>query len=161
LLDGQLYQKRGQNKPHTRTLRLASSALRTAFGSSVDVSCQVPLHLAGEAPEPDVTVLGGTAEEFASRDPVSEDVALLVEVADSRLDLARGPKVYLYARLGISEYWILDLRSRTLGVRRGPRSGTGEWTETRIYSESESILPLRALAEVRVADLLPPVTKSD
>jgi Uma2 family endonuclease len=46
--------------------------------------------------------------------------ALVVEIAQSALRIARGRKAAAYARGGIDEYWILNLEDRVLEVRRAP-----------------------------------------
>ena len=157
LLDGEILKKLGQNQPHIVSLRLAAQALRVAFGQGFDVSQQVPLRLGPlDVPEPDVTVLNGTARDFDGREPVAKDVALVVEIADSRLDTARGRKLEIYAHHGIAEYLIVNLRERTLEVRRHPRQAQGDWAEVHICAEDETISPLGAAeASVRVSDLLP------
>jgi len=157
LLDGEILQKLGQNEPHIHSLRLAIEALQAAFGIGSNVSQQVPITL-GEfsRPEPDLTVLKGRARDFDGRSVTAADVALLVEIVDSRMDTARQQKVPIYAKHGIAEYWIVDLRKRVVEVRRGPIAETGEWKEMRIYDESESIEPsARPGSSVAVEDLLP------
>jgi Uma2 family endonuclease len=157
LLNGEILKGLGQNELHITSLRLAAEALRIAFGPGFDVSQQVPIRLGEfDRPEPDITVLRGTARDFDGQAPGTADVALLVEIADPRLDTARGQKVGIYARHGIAEYWIIDLRKRAVQVRRGPLADSEEWTETRLYAGTESIVPLHsASAAVAVEDLLP------
>lgn len=156
LLDGEILQKLGQNEPHILSLLLSTDALRSAFGREFTVSQQIPITL-GEfsRPEPDISVLKGTARSFEGRPLGPNDVALLVEIADSRMDTARGQKLEIYAKHGIAEYWIVDLRGRVVEVRRGPIRESGQWTETRIYKEGESIAPLAARESVPVNELLP------
>ena len=48
---------------------------------------------------------------------------LLVEVADTSLAWDRGPKLALYARHGVPEVWIVDLRGCTVDVCRQPGPG--------------------------------------
>jgi Uma2 family endonuclease len=47
-------------------------------------------------------------------------VALLVEVADSSLAYDLGEKKAAYARAGIPEYWVVDLRHDVVVVCREP-----------------------------------------
>jgi len=157
LLQGQVFKKLGQNQPHVSCVVLLSEALRAVFGHGFVVVQQPPIQLGEEnRPEPDVMVLRGSARDFAARAFGAQDVALIVEVADSRLDTARGAKVEIYARNRVQEYWIIDLKRRALEVRHSPLPETGEWTITRIYSENESVSPLAApQGELAVSDLLP------
>lgn len=156
LLDGEIVDQLGQNNPHITSVRLTVAALRAAFGEGFDVNAQLPLPLGEfDVPEPDVTVLKGTSRDFDGRDPRPDEVALVVEVADSRLDTAHGRKVAIYARNGIQEYWVVNLRNRTLEVRRAPLGEQGVYAETKIVTEAGAIVPLAAFQEIRVADLLP------
>jgi Uma2 family endonuclease len=157
LLDGEIYKKMGQIDPHVRSLMLIAEALRAVFGPHFSVNQQIPVRLGQYGrPEPDVVVLRGTVRELVTKPLDAAAVALIVEVADSRLDTARGPKVAIYAGNGIPEYWIVDLRRRVVEVRVGPRAESEEWTETRIYAESDSIAPSElGGVSVAVADLLP------
>jgi len=156
LLDGEILTKLGQNEPHIATTRLVVAALRLAFGEGFDVNAQLPLHLGRfDAPEPDITVLKGTAREFARRTPTGDDIALVVEVADSRLDTAIGAKVGIYAAHGIAEYWVVDLRHATLRVFRGPRPKSRDWESVQILEQTGSVTPLGMTEPISVADLLP------
>lgn len=52
-----------------------------------------------------------------------EDVALLIEVADSSLRYDRRLKASLYAEAGVQEYWIVDLEGGAVEVHRNPSGG--------------------------------------
>lgn len=156
LLDGEILQKLGQNEPHVSCIRLSTKALRRVFGEGFDVSQQLPITLSErDRPEPDITVLRGDAADFEGRLPAREDVELLVEIVDSRMDTPRGQKVPIYARAGIHEYWIVDLRRRVVEVRREPLPEAAEWAETRICGEGESITLNSVGHTILVRDLLP------
>jgi Uma2 family endonuclease len=157
LIDGEIVSKLGQNNPHIAGITLASEALRAAFGAGFIVSQQRPIALGqSDEPEPDVSVIRGGVRDFDHRMPTPSEIALLVEVVDSRPDTARGAKVSMYARHGIAEYWILDVRSRSLEVRRGPRPEFGDWREITIYTETDPVTPLAVPTSViAIADLLP------
>ncbi len=84
---------------------------------------------------------------YRSSHPGSEDVLLIVEVADTTLAYDRDIKVPLYARHGIPEAWLVDLENKRLHVFTSP-SDTG-------YLESHSlarpaVLCLVALSGSRV-----------
>jgi Uma2 family endonuclease len=162
LLDGEIVKKMGQGEPHVFGVLLAMDALRVAFGEGFFLAPQLPL-LWGQVdgPEPDLTLVSGKTRDYEVRKLLTSDVALVVEVANTRLDTARGKKVGGYARLGIVEYWIVDLQGRSLEVRRGPQPETDNWIETRIYKEGESVTPLRAATPVSVDSLLPRKAATD
>ncbi len=154
LLDGELYEAMSTDRPHRSATRRAARALRAAFGEAYDVSQEMELPLGPSSqPRPDVLVLRGDLDEFDARDEGPEDVALLVEIVDSRADTA-AIKRGLYAAAGVPEYWILDVNARTLQVHRDPRGG--EYRDVRTLGEGERTTALEAgSGEIAVADLLP------
>ena len=155
LIEGQIYEKMSQNDPHITALDAVFAALQEAFGAGFYLRMQGPLKLGTRsAPEPDGTVLRGTGRDYDGRrpDPLT-DVPLVVEVSDSTLADDRGRKARLYAKHGISEYWIVNLQARTLEVRRGPRVEAEDWFETLVYREGE--MAMANGKTVAVADLLP------
>jgi Uma2 family endonuclease len=159
LLDGEILQKMSpQNPPHAAGVGKTARVLERAFGSGHDVRRQLPLVLGtrGE-PEPDLVVVPGAPEEYATRHPTSADARLVVEVSDTSLRLDRGRKLAAYARAGISEYWILNLPERQLEVYREPAGA--RYRSITFYRDQETIAPLLApQSPVRVSDLLPPLS---
>jgi Uma2 family endonuclease len=87
--------------------------------------------------------------------------ALVVEVADAGLRLARGRKAAAYARAGIADYWIVNLVDRVLEIYRVPVSADVaqrrlHYSEIRAVDADASITPLAAPgASIHVAELLP------
>lgn len=72
----------------------------------------------------------------------------------SRAEYDRMNKAALNARNGIPEYWVLNLRDRTLEIHLSPSEGS--YTERQVLIAEEAVSPL-ALPGTRidVADLLP------
>ncbi len=161
LLHGELREKMGQKNLHIAGVRRGVRALQAVFGAGYVVDQQLPLKgMPDSEPEPDLCVKRGTVEAFDRRPALPEEVALVVEVADTSLAEDRGEMAALYARFGVPEYWIVNLRDRTLEVRRGPLGDV--WRETVIHAESESVAPLDAPAfPIPVATLLPPRDEED
>jgi Uma2 family endonuclease len=162
LVAGEIIKKVGQNLPHRTSITLITAWLCSIFGA-VFFQSQATIDVAPEdnptsEPEPDVTVLSVPLPELARQNPrqnpTPEHIRLVIEVADTTLDYDLSVKAGLYARAGIPEYWVLDLRGRRLRTLRQPADGSyGQTTE---YAEGDSAAPLAAPpAVVRVADLLP------
>lgn len=85
------------------------------------VSTQDPLRLDPYSePQPDVMLLRPTPDDYTNRHPGPEDVLLLIEVADTSLDLDRGEKLPAYGRAGIPEVWLVNLLEGTIEVYREP-----------------------------------------
>jgi Uma2 family endonuclease len=72
---------------------------------------------------------------------------LIIEVADMSLRYDRDVKVALYARHGITEVWLVDVRERRLTRYRDPVQGA----YTRVDQPDVSApIDVGALADVRV-----------
>ena len=87
--------------------------------------------------------------------------ALVVEVAETSLAIDRLRKGGLYARAGVSDYWVVNLVDEVLEVYRDPvrtRSGHVDWKydSVRLLRRHAVVTPLAApRARIRVATLLP------
>jgi Uma2 family endonuclease len=101
-------------------------------GAAVSVQNPVALFADGE-PQPDVALLRDRGGKTGVPDP--EDVIFVVEVADTSLEYDRMVKLPLYARAGIPEAWLVDLRHDIVEVHADPgargygavvRTGRGE-----------------------------------
>ena len=143
-------------QPHNIAVSKTAHALETAFRDAFFAAQQMPLRVAsGLEPQPDVMVLAGVPDDYQDV-PRPVDVLLLVEASFSTLQYDRSTKSRMYAENGIVDYWIVNLRARTLEVYRQPENG--EYISLRVYDEIEAVAPLAAPnASVRVADLLPMV----
>jgi len=68
-------------------------------------------------------------DDYQDRHPVAADVLLLVELSESSLAYDRGTKLALYAKFGVPEVWIVDLRGAAVEVYREPAGDTYAFTE--------------------------------
>jgi Uma2 family endonuclease len=139
---------------------MAEEVLRRLFAAGWEVRTQAPVALDDESePEPDLVVAPGSFRDYRHAHPTRP--ALLVEVADTSLELDRAHKGSAYARAQVLDYWIVNLVDDVLEVYRDPIADSGApfgWRYASIVrlAPGESISPLAApQARVRVADLLP------
>jgi Uma2 family endonuclease len=159
LIEGEIVRMPQQPSPHFAAISLVDAALRPAFGPGYWVRTQGPLHLLKRsAPVPDVSVVAGSIRDYSDH-PTS--ALLLVEVSGSTLSYDRGPKGSLYAKAGIADYWIVNLKVRQLEIRRRPVRDRGQLYGFR-YADVQTLLPTdyatplaAPQARVAVADLLP------
>jgi Uma2 family endonuclease len=160
LVGGLLLVKEPQSSPHRTAVLLVAKALEQAFGDDWFVQTQSPIALGGRSePEPDVSVVRGSPRDYVEAHPTR--LALVVEVAQSGLRLARGRKAKIYARARIADYWIVNLADRVVEVHREPaRPGPARWrwgyAAVKAFGATAVIAPLAApSATIRVTDLLP------
>ncbi len=160
LLEGWLVEKMTKHPPHAATTRRLWRLLERAAPAGWLVLSQDPIRTGDSAPEPDVAVARGEEATFQQRHPLSSEVALVVEVADSSLQLDRGMKKRLYARAGIPEYWIVNLGERQVEVYTEPTGPAEEpdYRQRRDYGPADTIPVMLDGAEVgarAVRELLP------
>jgi Uma2 family endonuclease len=114
LLDGLLLVKEPQHSLHRTAVLLVAKAVERAFGEGWFVQTQSPIILDGRSePEPDVCVVRGSPRDYIESHPTRP--ALIVEVAQAGLSIARGRKAAAYARARISDYWLVNLIGRWRG----------------------------------------------
>jgi Uma2 family endonuclease len=157
LVDGCLIVREPQNTPHAIVIELVMDALRNALGAGWRVRPGLPLALDRlSEPEPDVSVVRGAPRDSLTDHPSSPN--LVVEIADSSLRFDRTIKAMAYARAGVPDYWILNLRQRVVEIHREPmRAGRrSRYVSVIVARPGEAISPLVAPdARIAVAALLP------
>jgi Uma2 family endonuclease len=146
LIDGEIVTLTPQKSRHATAVSLAENALRQAFGALGHVRTQLPLALDPTSePEPDVAVVTGSPRDY--RDAHPSTALLIVEVADTSLVFDRTTKASLYARVGIADYWLLNLVDEVIEVHRNPQRSTDTppaWRYEAVerYGRRERLAPL-------------------
>jgi Uma2 family endonuclease len=109
------------NNPHAAMVnRLNRELVRQAKDSAL-VSVQNPIILGDYSePEPDLVLLKPKANDYQDALPQAEDILLLIEVADSTVNYDQKIKAPLYARFGISEFWLIDLLQQSVTLFQKP-----------------------------------------
>lgn len=106
------------------------------------------------APEPDLAVVPGSAQEYARAHPST--ALLVLEVADRSLPQDRLTKAAIYARAAIPEYWLINLRDNCVEIHRAPDAASARYTAKHIAHRGDRIeLTAFPGARVVVSDLLP------
>jgi len=147
LIDGELINKMGKNRPHMVTLAILMKWLAGVFGMdyilqepTIDVS---PQDNSTNAPEPDaVALLRPWSELLRSAFVKPDQMALVAEVSDTSLSYDLNVKARLYARAGIQEYWVFDIAGARLIAHRQPLQEEGRYASVVAYGEGESVAPL-------------------
>ena len=151
LIEGEIIRKMTQKSRHATHIRLFDKGLRSVYGGEYLIQVQLPLALDPDSePEPDIAVIKGEPRDFIEDHPTS--ALLVVEVADTSLAFDQGQKLQLYARHGISEYWILDVQAQRLEVYRDPSGDTYQTKAT--LRAGDTVTPPEASASLAVADIL-------
>jgi Uma2 family endonuclease len=158
LIEGELIDKMGKNRPHVDAAALLIGWLIQVFGARY-VNTEAPIDVAPEdnptnQPVPDLIVLKQDYDRFRSATPQPRNLDLVVEIADTSLAFDLTTKAGLYARAGILEYWVLDVPGRRLLVHRDPEDGS--YGSVTAYNETESIAPVSApQSSFQIKDVFP------
>ena len=91
-------------------------------------------------PQPDLALLKYRSNFYRDGYPEPKDVLLLIEISDASLEWDRQVKIPLYARAGIVESWIVDLKAKSIEVYREPVEG--RYRQTRIFKGSDEVASL-------------------
>jgi Uma2 family endonuclease len=136
LLDGEIVQMTPIGSRHAACVKRLNEWLAPRVKERAIVSVQDPVVLSeGTEFYPDVALIERRPDFYSQSHPRPGDVLLVVEVAETTGDYDRRVKVPRYARAGVPEVWVVDLRARAVDVHREPagdayrdmrRAGSGE-----------------------------------
>lgn len=124
LLDGAVVAMTPVGPGHAASVERLVWEIRNRIGDDVSVRTQNPVVLGPHwEPQPGVAVVRFRSDFYRGAHPGPADILLIVEVADSSLEIDQGAKVPGYARAGVPEVWIADLQRRVVHVYRQPAAG--------------------------------------
>jgi Uma2 family endonuclease len=150
-----------ENPPH---ILVCLRILRVLFGLAPApgwvINREHYLALGQWRPVADVVILRGPDTNYATRLACADDVALLVEVADTSYAKDSGPKLRRYATFRIPVYWIVDLNRRIVEVYTAPfgKGMQAGYARRVFYREGDQVpveLDGQVVGQVAVSDLLP------
>jgi Uma2 family endonuclease len=99
-------------------------------------------------PQPDLMLLKRRADFYSGKIPESVDVLLLIEVSDSSLAFDQSVKLNLYARYGVSEYWVVDVEGGRIVTYREP---TVKGYDRKVEFAGADIVTPQAFPDVKIA----------
>ena len=159
-LEGEIIEMPTMNSPHATGLTLTQTILQTNFTQGFVVRGQMPLDFGEDyEPVPDIAIISGNARDFLSAHP--QTAQLVVEISDTTLSYDRNRKASLYAKHNILDYWILNLKNRTLEVYRSPIEDENAYygfafSEKITFKENDEVFSLvKPETKIKVTDLLP------
>jgi Uma2 family endonuclease len=149
LLEGVIVAGEPQNPPHASGVSRVQHALARAVGDRAIVRPQLD-YIAGRrsAPEPDVAIVPLDPDEYATAHP-SRAYALF-EVADSSLTQDRLTKGPIYAKNGVPQYVLVNLREDCVENYSAPSAPRRRYLERSVLRRGER-LGLVAFPDVTIA----------
>jgi Uma2 family endonuclease len=165
LINGRIVEKEVKNPEHSTALERTRRAIERILPGGWYVRQEQPVRIPNRRsePEPDVSVVRGGIDDYATRHPDPEDVALIVEVTRSSVAKDRA-LARVYGGGGIPVYWIVNVPRRRLEVYEGPgpQQGRGRrYPASKILREPDTVflkIDGREVGQIAVAELLPPAT---
>jgi Uma2 family endonuclease len=159
LINGLLVKKMTKKPRHVSACELLAGVLEALLPAGWYIREQNPLRIPDyDEPEPDVVIARGSRGHYATLHPGPEDVALVVEVADTSLAKDRGEKLLAYGRGGVPVYWIVNLLDNQVEVYSDPDRTSGGYARCVVHAASDSV-PLAIgdieVGSVAVSDVLP------
>ncbi|HYD89252.1 MAG TPA: Uma2 family endonuclease [Vitreimonas sp.] len=159
LLDGEIHKMPADGLRHIHyVMKIGARVFQALEPKGFVVGLQTTLHLSRyNGPSPDVYVL--SAGPLVKETP-SERILLVAEVADTTLADDLRDSASRYARHGVEEYWVVDVRNRRTHVHLNPRDGA--YGEPKRVPFEDELRPTRIADFVlRVADLDPQTPLDD
>lgn len=161
LWKGRLVAKMTKGRPHV----VAQSKLTNRMVPLVPVGWHVeqdqPIAIGNDsAPEPDLTVIRGTEDDYRNAPPSARDIALIVEISDSSLAEDLGDVLQTYATERVPVYWVVNLPKRVIVVHEDP-TGPAERPDYRVRQEYPAgteipvVIEGREIGRIAVSDILP------
>jgi Uma2 family endonuclease len=166
LLDGWIVPKMPRNPPHDVTVNKVQGVLLSFLPSGWQLRIQSAITTDGSEPEPDFAIVPGPPERYMSNHPKPQDIAVVIEVADSSLAHDREKKGKIYARARIPVYWIINLVESQIEVHTrptgpDPNPAYGRRDDYRVNDAVPLVLAEQEVAQVPVKSLLPSTTVPD
>jgi Uma2 family endonuclease len=125
LIEGLVVPKMNRSPLHDVSLNMLDNVLREVLPPRWNVRVQMAITTFDSEPEPDIAVVVGPASRYVDHHPLPTDVALAVEVAETSLARDRR-KARMYARAGVLQYWIVNLRDDRVEVHSLPQADVAE-----------------------------------
>jgi Uma2 family endonuclease len=125
LIRGEIIEMSPPGRRHVAFVNNLNQLLVTRLAGRAIVSVQNPVAFSDESePQPDLAVVRRRAVSYKEAEIVTDDVLLLIEVAESSLAHDRSTKLRLYAEAGVAEYWVIDGAAERIEVHRTPAAGS-------------------------------------
>ncbi|MGC1307713.1 MAG: Uma2 family endonuclease [Phormidesmis sp.] len=136
LIRGEIVEMPPEGESHAYFSTESGNYLVRRLGERALVRQAKPITLPNASePEPDVSIVRPLGREYLSHHPYPENIFWLIEYSNSSLAKDLNLKAQVYAEVEIAEYWVVDLKARSLIVFREPQAG--QYTARTAYTEGQ------------------------
>jgi Uma2 family endonuclease len=148
LIEGEIVEMPPMGSRHAACIERLTTELVSRTTGRARVRVQLPVRLDEHSePEPDVALVKPRTDSYVTAHPGPGDILLVIEAAETTVHYDRTVKARLYARAGIAEYWLVDLRGERIDVHRDPADG--RYRTVRVFRRGER-LTVEALPSVAI-----------
>lgn len=131
LINGEIIETSPIGSEHAGHVNRINKFFNILLGEKALLTIQNPISIGDTSePEPDIVVAKPSDHFYSKHHPTPDDIYLIIEVADSSVEIDREIKLPLYAEAGIPEYWIVNLVQSQIEVYRSPQAKTYRSKET-------------------------------
>ena len=138
LLEGLIVEKTTKYPPHDSTIDILAELLWRLLPMGWFPRAQNVFVTSDSEPEPDLVVTRGRPQNYMKRHPVADEVALIIEVAESSIHRDRR-KRKIYARAGVAQYWIFDLNSGHIEMYAEPNAAASEYQRKEVVTMATAV----------------------
>jgi Uma2 family endonuclease len=147
LIEGEIIKMAPMGPIHAEIISLLDKLFQTNLGELAKIRTQLPIQLGDlSEPEPDIALV--QYRRYLEKHPTAAEVLLLVEVSDSSLKHDSKTKIPVYAKHGIQEVWLIDVKNTCVKVYRKPMPNGYKIVER--FELGEQITPPACLPEICV-----------
>ncbi|HEV7441970.1 MAG TPA: Uma2 family endonuclease [Steroidobacteraceae bacterium] len=148
LIEGEIIDMAPIGSGHGGTIMQLVELLRDAARGRAQVLVQSEIRLSDMSePQPDFALVKPRTDFYKKKHPGPADTSLIIEVSESSLRYDLQVKAPLYARHGVPEYWVIDLKGRQVRFFRSPDSG--QYADVSSTGTPGVVAPV-ALPEVKI-----------
>jgi Uma2 family endonuclease len=118
LLYGFVFNKMPKSPLHSYFCQLIADLLRTLLTTGRLLRIEQPLTFESSEPEPDISVVEGTAGDFRDHHPKTAELVIEIAVTSAEYD---RDKEAIYAGAGVKEFWIILVAEQKIEIFRDPQ----------------------------------------
>jgi Uma2 family endonuclease len=138
LLRGIVITKMSKSPLHELVSQKLMNILWAQVPAGFEVRREGPLTLSDSEPEPDLSVVRGSPDDWAKAHPATAHLVVEVAISSAAVDES---KAEIYAQAGVPEYWLIRPEDRTVQIFRQPapdgyRSQTSLTSRDTLHCES-------------------------
>ena len=120
LIRGVIIEKMSKSPLHETLVRKMYRRILAASAESMLVTKEGPISLNDSEPEPDIAVVFGNENDFATTHPKTALLAVEVSVTSEEID---REKATIYAEAAIPEFWLVLALEKTIEIHTQPLNG--------------------------------------